>query len=504
MPQKASGSSASLSKSLYVRGLQCHKSLYLEKYHPELKSVDSGTEALFETGHQVGDAALGLFPGGIMVPYSENGVDVSKDEQIRRTEEAMAKGAKVIYEATFRHDNIFVKVDILKKGRHGWEMYEVKSGTKMKEVYVDDAALQYYVLSGAGVKVAKICIAHINIEYVRKGALDYWELFNVETVTKQVSGKQAVVREELKKQRKMLAVKLPPKIDIGSHCSDPYECCFMGHCWEHIPEDSVFELAGKGIDKFAYYYDGIVRQKDIPLDNLNSKQRQQVEASLKKKNHLDKSKVKAFLDTIWYPLYYLDFETFMSPIPQYDGLKPYQQTPFQYSLHFQKKKGGKLYHKEFLAEPGVDPRKPFLERLLTDIPEDACILAYNMAFEKGVLKELAKLFPKRKKEIARRIENMRDLMAPFRERHVYHWRMKGSFSIKKVLPALVPELSYDGLEIADGGAAMEAYHTMCTVKDKPEELEKVRRNLSDYCRLDTLGMVSILNALQQLLKVTEK
>jgi len=486
-----------LSKSLYIRGLQCHKSLYLEKFQRDLKSETTAeTQALFDSGHMVGEIAQGLFPDGVLIPYIEakNGVA----EQLRLTNEAVKNGAKVIYEASFQYDGIFVKVDILHKGHRGWEIYEVKGGTKLTPVYVDDAALQYYVLTGAGIKVIKTFISYINNGYVRKGALDAQKLFISEDITKQVKEKQSFVIEQLKKQRRMLSGKLP-KIDIGPYCSDPYECDFCNHCWKHIPEDSVFDLREKGVDRFALYAKRIIKQKDIPLDLLNKKQRQQVVATVKKQNAVDKKKIREFLKTLSYPLYFLDFETFMSAIPLYDGLKPYQQIPFQYSLHYQKKKGGKLYHTEFLAKPGIDPRKPLLDKMLAEIPEDVCILTYNMSFEKGVLTELATQYPKHKKAIGKWIDNIQDLMVPFRQRDVYFWKFKGSYSIKNVLPVLVPQLSYEGLEIADGGAAMEAYHQMCAAKNNPEKLAQIRENLLAYCKLDTLAMVQILETLGELI-----
>ena len=494
-----------LSKSLYIRGLQCHKSLYLEKLYRDLKGeaaaklkavTTAETKARFDTGNMVGEAARDLFPDGVLVPYieTENGVA----EQLRLTSEAMKNGAKVIYEASFQHDDIFVKVDILHKGLRGREIYEVKAGTKLDPVYVDDAALQYYVLTGAGLKVGKVCLAHINGGYVRKGALDVQKLFTSEDITKQVKEKQPFVIEQLKKQRRMLNGKLP-EIDIGPHCSDPYECDFWDHCWKHIPDDSVFDLCGRGINPFDLYSQKKIKQKDIPLDLLNKKQRQQVVATAKKQNAVNKKKIREFLTTLSYPLYFLDFETFMGAIPLYDGVKPYQQVPFQYSLHYQNKKGGKLYHTEFLAKPGIDPREPLLEKMLAEIPDDVCILTYNMTFEKKVLEELATQFPKHKKTIEKWIGNIQDLMVPFRQRVVYYWKFKGSYSIKNVLPVLVPQLSYEDLEIADGGAAMDAYHQMGAAKDNPEELAKIRENLLAYCKLDTLAMVRILETLGELI-----
>lgn len=286
-----------------------------------------------------------------------------------------------------------------------------------------------------------------------------------------------------------------PAIDIGEWCNDPYECDFGGHCWQHIPEDSVFALKGKGVDQFDLYRQGIIRLEQIPLDVLNDAQRMQVEFFLEKKEMVNRDAVREFLDSIWYPLYFLDFETFKSPIPPFDGTRPYQQIPYQYSIHFLEREGAELGHHEFLAEPNVDPREELTRRLVEEIPADACVIAYNSSFEAGILKELAGWLPQYAGTIESIISNLRDLMTPFRRRDVYHWQMMGSYSQKAVLPALVPDLSYEGMEVADGGMAMDAYARMCE-SDDPAEIEKIRKALLEYCGLDTMGMVRILERLR--------
>jgi len=212
----------SLSKSLYIRGLQCHKSLYLEKFCRDLKGeVTAETQRLFDMGHAVGETAQGLFPGGVLVPYvdSRNGIL----EQVRLTREAMERGAGTIYEASFEHDGIFVRVDILHKGERGWEIHEVKAGTKLDPVYVDDVALQFYVVSGAGLEVDRACLCHINKDYTRRGDLNVGGLFTSLDITDQVKERQSFVAEQLRSQRRMLEGNLPD-IDIGPHCVQPYDC----------------------------------------------------------------------------------------------------------------------------------------------------------------------------------------------------------------------------------------------------------------------------------------
>lgn len=488
----ARNSNHTLSKSRFIRGLQCHKSLWLHTRKPELLEESPEAQAIFRQGHVVGDLARELFPGGTLIPYD----GMTHDEQIAMTRKAL-KTAKVIYEAAFCHNGVFVKADILHRTASGWNLYEVKSSTEVKDIYLDDVAVQHHVITGSGVPLNKAFVVHINNAYVRDGDLDLEELFVKSAVKSDIKARQADVIHEIDRQKKVLARRTCPKIDIGPHCSDPYECDFAGHCWQHIPENSIFDLAGRGVDKFQLYREGIVRIEDVPLDRLKAQQLQQAELAHNKGTVVGKKGLKEFLDSLWYPLCFLDFETFIEAVPSYDGQRPYQQIPFQYSLHCQTRKGGKVKHSEFLAEPNVNPRKALLKQLLHDIPDDACILAYHKSFEIGRLKELAEQFPKYRKKIENMIDRTVDLIVPFRQRHLYSWKQKGSHSIKAVLPAFVPEMSYDGLEIADGGAAMEAYHMMCAVADNPVELAKIRMALLKYCRQDTLAMVKLLKVIEE-------
>ncbi len=482
-----------LSKSLYTRGLQCPKSLYLDRHRPELRATPSGDlEALWAAGHDVGDFARMLFPGGTVVPYE----GLSHEEQLARTREEIDRGTRAIYEAAFSCDGVFVKADIIVRSRGQWDLYEVKSGTSVKEHYWDDVAIQYYVLAGSGLPLHKAYLVHVNNSYVRHGDIVPEELFVVQDVTGVVKEKQAAIPEELAAMRAMLRGEMP-EVDIGPHCDDPYECDFMNVCWAHVPEYSVFSLRGHGADRWELYRQGVLRLEDVPLDSLNLMQRMQVEYFLDRKSHADPAKVREFLAKLSYPLCFLDFETFSSAIPLFDGTRPWQQVPFQYSLHRVDAEGEEPGHFEYLAAPGVDPRGPMAEKLLGEIPEGACVLAYNAAFERRVLKELGEPLPRLRKRLNAVAGGIVDLMEPFKRRDVYHWRMNGSYSLKSVLPVLVPEMSYDGMEIADGAMASGAYLAMEAIAD-PGELARLRKALRDYCRQDTLGLVRLVEKLRAL------
>ena len=482
-----------LSKTSYTHGLQCHKYLWLETWRKKLKDEpNSATEEIFRQGHEVGELAQDLFPGGIEIPFK----GLSVDEQLQQTIVAL-KTNKVIYEAAFLFDDIFIKADIMRKVRGGWELYEVKSSTGRKDVYYDDLALQYHAITNAGTNITKVFLVHVNSAYVRKGKLDIEQLFTVNNLTSDVLELQPKVRKQLSLMKGMLVGK-EPKIEIGPHCTDPYPCAFKECCWQHIPDEgSVFDLAGRGVDCYQLYHEGIKKLIDIPLDRVKGKQLQQVQAAQKKQTVMDKKGLQEFLEQLWYPLCFLDFETFQEAVPSYNGQRPYQKMPFQFSLHYMEKPGSKLHHHEYLAEPNVDPRKEFVDQLLDTIPEDGCILVYNISFEKSRLEEIAELFPRKKKQIQKLIDNMVDLIVPFRARHLYSWKQKGAHSIKAVLPAFVKGLSYGDLEIGDGGAAMQAYHEMCALADSPKKLATLRKHLLAYCKQDTLAMVKLLEVIDK-------
>ena len=496
MARKGGKNHLYLSKSLFIRGLQCHRSLYLQQYQPELKDpVTDEAQQRFNIGYDVGTLAQQLFPGGVVVPYE----GLSYSEQLSMTQSLIEQGIDTIYEAAFSHNDVFVKADILHRGRRGWEIYEVKSAAAVKDYHYDDASVQYYVIAGTGLPVAKVFLVHVNTDYVRQGEIDAHQLFTIVDLTETAKENAAVIPGELRRQRAMLQG-AEPDIDIGPHCDDPFECDFKGHCWAHIPSPSVFDFADRGKpDPFELYHQGIIRMEDVSPDILGWRQKLQLDGLLNRKNHLDADAVRHFIESLWYPLCFMDFETtLMVPIPLYKGTRPYQQVPFQFSVHLLRESGGPLAHHEYLADGATNPQKEFLERLLAVIPSNACVLVWNQSFETSRLKELAAAFPKKKGAINQLIERIRDLMAPFRDKAIYHWQFNGSYSIKAVLPALVPGMSYKKMEISDGGQASAEWLRMLQAKDEAEKAA-IREHLLKYCQLDTLAMVKILEKMKSII-----
>lgn len=488
-----------LSKSLYTRGIQCPKSLWLKKYKPQvLTSPDASAQAVFETGNVVGDLACELFKGGREVPYSTN-----FDAMIATTKKWMDEGVEYIYEATFNFEGILVMVDILHVKPEGVHIYEVKSSTSLKDIYLHDVSIQYYVLTQLGYTIKSANVIHINSEYVRGKELDIHQLFSVVDVTQEVETLQKNIPTTLDGFEAYLKDREhEPDIEIGKQCKKPYECDALDYCWKvqrNIPEYSIFNIFNLGSKKQKELYDqGIIDIKDIPDDFvMTTKQKEAVQNYKEQSLHVNKEEMQKFLATLSYPLYHLDFETFQQAVPQFEGVSPFMQIPFQYSLHVEHA-DGRLEHFEFLAQDGIDPREELARRLCEDIPLHVTVLAYNMSFEKGVIAKLAQRFPQFSEHLLAINNNMKDLMLPFQQKHYVSQSMQGSYSIKYVLPALVPQMdrAYKELEgVQNGSQAMSAFASMAKLDEKQKQ--KTRAALLEYCKLDTLAMVKVLEKLRE-------
>jgi len=484
-----------LSKSTFIRGNQCLKSLYLNQYHKDFKNpVSLAQEAIFEQGENVGLFARKLFPNGIVIGVKDY---LNIDFSIEESQNEIKNGRTTLYEAPFAFDGILAVLDILDCDEEGWKGYEVKSSTELKEIHIWDAALQYYVIKNSGINLKDIFIVHINNQYQRKDVLEIDQLYIKKTVLKEVLQLQSLIPEKVEKFKAVLKQKEIPNIDIGPYCHKPYPCDFISYCWKKIPSNSIFEIANlNATKKFSLYNKGIVEFKDIPRNtSLTESQWQQINCELEKGTIVNKSKIREYINRVSYPLLFLDFETFQLPIPKLLNSKPFQQIPFQYSLHRLNSKVSDLIHYEFIADINEnDPRISFVEKLINDCGEGGDILVYNMAFEKTILLELARDFSEYSYSISKIIKRLVDLMIPFKKRWYYVPMMKGSYSIKVVLPSLLPELSYRDLEIKDGATASFIYSSMIDGTFSGN-LEKGIKSLLEYCKLDTLAMVNIFEKL---------
>ena len=462
-----------LSKTSYCNSLQCPKMIWLKRYKRD-QAVQQADPKIFENGKKVGILAQDLF-GKKHDDVAFNYNHFFK-YMLEQTDEFLLNKPNIITEATFNYENNFCMVDVLKNDTDGVEIYEVKSSTKVTDVYIYDASFQYYVLSNLGFNVKKVCIVYINNQYVRQKELDIHELFNIEDITSIALEKQDEIRRNVESINQFMREHNQndePDIFIGKQCSKPYECDFIEYC-THFSENS----------RLTNY---LIEESDVEEED---------NATI-----IDKEAIKNLLDSLKYPLYFIDYETYNTPIPEIEGTRPYQQLPFQYSLHILKDENAELEHKEFLADPeDKDFIRHFAESMISNLPEDGSVIVYNQTFEGTMVnKELIRMYPDLEEEITRINSNMVDFMVPFRKKQYYTKEMQGSYSIKYVLPALYPddpELDYINLALVhDGAEASEAFESL---KDKsPEEQEKIREGLLEYCKLDTYAMVKIFDKFKE-------
>lgn len=487
----------SISKSRYCNGIQCPKMLWLRQNKPDAFDASCMNQSVLDTGLAVGDLAMGLFGTFVEVPYGD------LNEMIKTTERLMAENTPVIAEASFSVDGLFCSVDILKRiDKKTVALYEVKSATAVHNIYYQDAAFQSYILRRLGYTVASCNIVHINNQYIRGKELDIHGLFTVVDITGEALRLEQDVATNIAGIRQYMQQTDEPEDDIGEHCFSPYPCGFFGYCTRNLPKPNVFDLAGaRTSTKFKCYRKGIVSFQDLDTcDGLSAPQYMQIDHELfNYPPHIDQKRIKGFPETITYPLYFLDFESFQPAIPLYRNSRPFEQIVFQYSLHYIEQEGGELKHKAFLAYPGEDPRRKLAEQLCADIPLNACTTAYNMAFEKTRIRGLAELFPDLGEHLMNIHDHIVDLMVPFQKKWYYCKAMEGSYSIKYVLPALFPDdpaLDYHNLEgIHNGGEASDAFARMAAMSE--EEMLTTRAQLLSYCGLDTFAMVKVWEKLKE-------
>jgi predicted RecB family nuclease len=488
-----------LSKSSFIKGMQCKKALYLKNHFPELKDgISDNQQAIFDNGHYIGALARDLFPSGINL---KDFFDMDMPLSVSITSEHIEKGTPILYEAAFIYQQVLSLIDILVKKGDRFYAYEVKSSTSISDTYILDAAIQYWIMKNSGIDIADISIVYINNQYIRQGELDLNQLFHKESVLERVLDLQGMVTHNIEELKEVILGEQVPDIEIGRHCHNPYSCDFLGHCWSHVPEYSIFDISRLQPEKmFELHNMGILEFSQIPDDyNLNYTQRQQIDSALNNRTIIDTDKIQEFLSELKYPLYFIDFETFQSAVPLFDNSRAYQHIPFQFSLHFLESKNSALQHFEFLAkaENGKDPRIDFIESLLKLTKSPGDILVYNIGFERARLRELASNFPQYENEISELYPRIKDLMLPFQNRYYYKPEMKGSYSIKAVLPALCPELSYSELKINEGGTASKAFAHLYYETDE-DIINNTRQNLLRYCKMDTYAMVKLLKVLESI------
>jgi len=459
-----------------------------------LPEYDAATQHVFDQGHIIGELAQQLYPGGIRLDTENIGVNLNETT-------ASLKLRKPLFEAAFSGNRLYCRVDILNPSTDdAWDIVEVKSTNDVKDEQLYDVAFQRHCCQLNGVKINHCHIMHLNREYVKHGDVDPQQLFVTEDVTDRLAEFADGLETRIAEMLSVIDSDKCPKTGIGRHCNDPYACLLQKECWKYLPEHHVMTLySGKKLGE-DLMSQGILDISNIPdYIKLNEKQQIQKECVICGQPHIDTNEIKSFLKGLKYPLYFMDFETFATAIPVYDGTSPYQNIPFQFSLHVITKPGAMVEHYEYLAEGKDDPRPAFLAELMQDIGPKGSILVYYAAFEKSRLKELAGAFPEYQVWVESINGRIVDLNVPFKDFSYYHPQQMGSSSLKHVLPVLT-NLSYSDMDIGEGNTASLKYMEAAFEDITEEERQKIRNDLRIYCGQDTGGMIEILKNLQELVQ----
>jgi len=483
------------SKSKLLALRQCPKRLWLEVHRPDLREDSAATEASFQVGHQVGDIAQRIYD-----PEDRGALIDVKREGFSRAFERSAEllnTTQPIFEAGFSAGGALAFADVMlpeqKDGKQVWHMVEVKSSTSVKDYHRDDVAVQAYVAQSAGVQLASIALAHIDSSWVYPGDEDYKGLLKENDLTAEAFARTEEVKGWIAQAQSIVAEPSEPVVATGGHCDTPFECGFYGYCSrdEPKPEYPVYwlprfpaakarELAEQGVDDI----------RAVPDDMLNERQQRVKDHTLANTVFFDAAGAAADLAAHELPAYFLDFETIQFAVPIWKGTRPYQQITFQFSLHTLDA-SGQLEQTAFLDLSGNNPSEPFAHALIAACGAQGPVFVYNAGFEKARISELAERYPHLSEPLLAINPRVVDLLPIARERY-YHPSQQGSWSIKKVLPAVVPELRYDALDgVQDGGMAMGAFLEGIRPDTSAARKAQIEQQLLAYCKLDTYAMVRL-------------
>lgn len=485
-----------LSKSKLMAYRQCRKRLWLEVHHPELRADSTATQNSFAIGYQVGDIAQRI--------YDPENRGVVIDAQVEGFEAAFARSQDVlqtrqpVFEAGFRAEGAMAFADVLLpvgRGRQpAWRMVEVKSSTSVKDYHRDDAAVQAFVARASGVPLRAIALAHIDNRWEYPGDGNYQGLLRENDLSEEALGRASEVRSWIADAQVVIARQVAPDIKPGPQCHSPYACGFLSFCQrdQASVDYPVSWLPGSFRAELKNYIEarGAADMRDVPDALLSARQHRVKAVSVSGQPYFDQAAAAAALDGLGWPAYFLDFETVQFAVPIWPGTRPYQQLPFQFSLH-RLSRNGKLSHRDFLDLSGRNPSRAFAQALIDACGQSGPIFVYNAGFETGRIRELAERFPALAEALLAINERVVDLL-PVARQHYYHPGQQGSWSIKAVLPTVCPTLRYDDLDgVQDGDMAMTVYREALLPETTQVRRLLIEKQLRDYCALDTYALVQL-------------
>ena len=481
-----------LSKTKIISGLQCVKRLYLHVHQPQLAEISELSNRLITIGYGVQETARGLHPEGELI-----GHEADLREALQQTRKFLqGEEDRVLFEPAIEHLRVAVRSDLLFRKRNRYRINEVKASTQVKSYHYNDVAIQQWVIEGAGFPVKSVILSHVDNQFVYQGDGDYRGLFKDVNVTDEAESLQEQVPQWVLDLHKVLAGPVP-EIAMGPQCSDPFECEFRQYCGRGLhpqPEYPVTLLPNATGVVAKLLEKGYQDLRDVPESELSSARHKWIWRITRSGTPGLEPQAAKVLRELEHPRFYLDFETVQFAVPIWAGTRPYEQLPFQWSCHIETE-GGETVHKEFLDSSGVSPLRAFAESLIATLGECGAIVVYG-AFEATILQGLIARFPDLKVPLTKIRNRIRNLLTIARQ-HYYHRDMKGSWSLKSVLPTVAPDLNYENLgEVQDGGGAQAAYLEIIDPATGQERRAQLEKSLRDYCGRDTLALVRIVRTFE--------
>jgi hypothetical protein len=497
-----------ITKSDYLKFLNCPDYFWFHKKKPEVldvRELDDFGKELIKSGQEVEAWGRKIFPGGVLV-------ESRQEQAVTDTKGLINEGKKVIFQATFEADGLYVMVDMLEwdENNQYWIINEAKGSTcdkegesKNKKLHLYDAGFQYIVLKLAGYKVGRVNLLELNKEYAKKGEINPVQLITKTDITEKVHELEPEINENIAGMRILMDQDSEPQPCDCIYKSRANHCPAFSYLYPDMPKYSIHDIAliGNSPKRLEGMVEGgYLSIYDVPEDfELSKNQRIHVDVTQTEITTNKSTEIKNLLDELEYPFYYLDYETYPTAVPIYDGCRPYMQIPFQYSLHIQREPGGEYEHIEFLAEDGsTNPMKALTESLKEVIGDKGSIIVWNKKFEKKCNENIGEVFPEYAEEMQKINERLFDLMDIFQKNLYVHKDFKGKYSIKKVLPVLDPELSYKELNISDGSMAMNSWKKLVFETESESEKEQIKKDMLEYCKMDTWAMVRIYEFLKKL------
>ncbi len=482
-----------LSKSNFMQFLRCSCELWLVKQRPDLvPPTDPALQRIFDEGNVIDAWAQKLFPSGVNVdgfgkPAAEN------------TKKAIASGATILLQPTFMTAKLSCRCDILTKNADGsWDIYEVKSSTDVKEEHITDVAFQRICLEEAGIRVSRTFLVHVNNQYVRNGEIDPGQLFTKVDITHEVENVMPMAKKEIPRALAVLDWDKVPRLMHVMSCNDPAECEFLACYFSELNGDDKYSIAASLPKEklVAFLERGFIKPDQVPADVMAELGDIKLPGTKATPTlSIDKDAIKSDFDSLQYPLYFLDYETYFPAVPLFDDYRPYQHAVFQYSVHVMREPEADPEHYEFLADEMKDPAPMVAESLKKHIGDVGSVIVWNARFEASRNAEIGEHLPEFADFMASVNDRIYDLMMIVKKGYYVDSRFGGSASIKKVLPVMCPELSYNNLAIHEGGTASASWATLTNPDLPSEQKSQLRKNMLDYCGLDTYAMVSIFQKL---------